>query len=300
MVKNLIAISFLLLLLAPDPASARYSRESAILSSSPAPMIGRNRKVTVHPRETLMDLAYREGVGFQNLVAANPGIDPWLPPGKARIVIPEAAILPAAAGPGITINLAEFRLYYIWEEKGRRRLRVYPIGIGSEGWESPEGNFTIIQKLEKPTWTPPPSIRRERPDEPAFVPPGPDNPLGDYWLGLSARGYGIHGTNKPMGVGRRVSRGCIRLYPDDIRDLYRRVKVGTPVRIIYQPIKLGLQKKSLVLEVHSDFLGQMENPLAEIIRQKRALAWKGPIDLTTLLTILREAKGVPTPLLPHK
>ncbi len=247
-----------------------------------------------------MELAYREGVGFSNLVAANPDLDPWLPQPGTQVLLPTSTILPPDTEPGITINLAEFRLYYVWEEKGMRLVRIYPIGIGSEGWGTPEGNFTIRRKIRRPVWTAPLSIRRAEPDRPARIPPGPDNPLGDYWLGLSVNGYGIHGTNKPLGVGRRVSHGCIRLYPDDIRDLFRRVRIGTPVRIIYQPIKLGKKEEKLLLEVHADYLEKMDNPLEEVVRQKRALHWKGPIDLPTLLRILREARGMPEPLFLQK
>lgn len=289
-----------LISLLPAPSHGRIFRETAILPDLPAPLIGTSRSVLVGSRETLMELAYREGVGYGNLAAANPAVDPWLPPPGTPLLVPDATILPPGIEPGITINLAEFRLYYIWEEGNRRLLRTYPIGIGSEGWETPEGTFTIVRKVTKPTWTAPLSIRRERPDQPAVIPPGPDNPLGDYWLELSARGYGIHGTNKPLGVGRRVSHGCIRLYPEDIRDLFHRVPTGTTVRIIFAPIKLGLHDSGLVLEVHDDFLGKIDNPLEEVVKQKRALHWRGPIDLSTILTILRERRGVPVPLRPQR
>ncbi|MBE0595639.1 MAG: L,D-transpeptidase family protein [Desulfuromonadales bacterium] len=280
------------------PAHSRLFRETAVLAESPAPLIGVSRTVPVQGGESLIDMAYREGIGFNNLAAANPGIDPWQPATGTEVVLPTSAILPAGAEAGITINLAEFRLYYIWEEGSRRLARSYPIGIGSEGNDTPEGTFKIVRKVKQPTWTAPASIRRERPELPAVVPPGPDNPLGDFWLELSAKGYGIHGTNKPLGVGRRVSHGCIRMYPEDIRDLFQRVQPGTPVRIIFQPIKVGLRDNTLVLEAHADFLEKSDNPLEEVVRQKRALRWRGPIDFSTVMTILRERRGLPLPLLP--
>lgn len=289
----LVSMTLILPLLAGVDGWCQPIREAAVVPSSPAPVVGRNQFYALQPGDTLVDLALREGLGYLSLTAANPGVDPWLPPAGGTIVLPLAAVLPAAAGLGITVNVAEFRLYYLWQEKGKRRVLVYPIGTGTEGWETPLGNFSVLRKVSNPSWTAPLSIRRERPDEPAFVPPGPDNPLGDFWMQVTTEGHGIHGTNKPLGVGRRISHGCIRLYPDHIRDLFRRVAVATPVRILYQPIKLGLNDDRLVMEVHTDFLGLLENPLAEVVRQKKALKWQGRIDLTRLLTVLREARGIP-------
>ncbi len=259
--------------------------------------LGEMRSATLESGETLMELACRMRVGYLNLTAANPDIDPWRPPAGAEIVLPTATVLPTGLKPGITINLAEFRLYFLTQEKGKRRLRVYPIGIGREGWLTPEGDFAITGKTVQPAWRVPASIRAEKPDLPAVVPPGPDNPLGGYWLQLSAAGYGIHGTNQPMGVGRQISHGCIRLYPDDIRELFALVRVGTPVRIVYQPIKLGREGNQLRLEVHADFLGKIADPLQEVLRQKHALDWQGPLHYSTVKQIVDEAMGIPLPLL---
>jgi L,D-transpeptidase ErfK/SrfK len=288
------ALLIFLLLLFALPA---HGGETFVLPARSAATLGENRAAVVAPRETLMELAWREGVGFRNVVAANPDCDPWLPPAGAKILLPTAVNVPPDLGTGITINLAEFRLYYLWMEEGIRKVRIYPVGIGSEGWNTPEGKFTIAGKTERPAWTVPPSIRAEKPYLPARVPPGPENPLGDYWLELSLRGYGIHGTNKPLGVGRRVSHGCIRMYPEDIRDLYGRVERGTPVRIVYQPIKLARNRDQLLLEVHADFLGKIDDPVREVVRQKRSPRWSGPLHLRTLQAIVEEARGIPTPLL---
>lgn len=260
-----------------------------------APVLGKNSLYRLGKDETLVELANRTGIGFQALVAANPEIDPWLPPVGKDVVLPYSTILPPGTGSGITVNLAEYRLYYVWTEKGRRKVIVYPVGIGIEGWETPERTFKIRAKVENPAWTAPLSIRQERPDQPAFVPPGPDNPLGAYWLELGD-GYGIHGTNRPFAVGRRVSRGCMRLYDEHIRELFRRVPVGTPVRVIYQPIKFGLQDGELVVEVHQDYMGRVESPLEEAVIRKNALGWKGAVDLSALAAALREARGIPVPV----
>ena len=153
-----------------------------------------------------------------------------------------------------------------------------------------------VKKAEKPTWNVPAAIRAEKPSLPSFVPPGPDNPLGDFWMAFTDRQHGIHGTNEPYGVGRRVSHGCIRLYPGDIIDLAKRVENGTPVRIIYQPIKLGQDNKRLFLEVHRDFLGRITDPRKVILETAKALGWQQIPDGPPLAELIEQARGVPVAL----
>lgn len=292
---------FCLLLLLPAVFSwyPLRAEEAALTGNSPVPVIGENQLYFAGPDDTLIQLARAAGLGYEALVTANPEIDPWLPETGRTVLLPYATILPPNAWAGITVNLAEFRLYYVWQEDGRYRARTYPVGIGIKGWETPEGEFTIKKKIEKPTWVVPSSIRKERPELGRFVPPGPDNPLGGYWLGLSASGYGIHGTNEPFGVGRRVSHGCIRLYPEDIRDLFARVEIGTPVRVIYQPIKVGLKQNALFVEVHPDRLGRAPDPIDEVIRQKTELGWQGKLDWAALWKGIKEARGIPLQISGH-
>jgi L,D-transpeptidase ErfK/SrfK len=197
--------------------------------------------------DTLLDIAIENGLGFVEIVAANPGIDPWLPPEGAFVVLPTKHVLPDADRRGIVINLAEMRLY--WFPADRPPVTM-PIGIGSEGWESPTGRTTVVRKRVKPTWIPPASIRAENPDLPAAVPPGPDNPLGTYALDLGWRAIVIHGTNLPYAIGRRSSHGCFRLFEQDIERLYREVAIGTPVAVVNQPVKTGWREGALYLEIH--------------------------------------------------
>jgi L,D-transpeptidase ErfK/SrfK len=199
--------------------------------------------------DTLVDLAVHYGVGYVELLAANPGVDPWLPPEGERLVVPDAQLIPPGPREGIVVNLGEMRLYYF--EPGMR-ARSYPIGIGRAGWTTPRGRTTVTRKREKPTWTPGPSARREDPSLPRVVPPGPDNPLGEHALYLGWPSYLIHGTNLPPGVGRHSSRGCIRLYAQHMAELYARVGKGTPVRVLEEPVKLGWVGGELYLEVHPD------------------------------------------------
>jgi len=202
---------------------------------------------TARRDDTLVDLAVRYGVGYVELLAANRGVDPWLPPAGSKLVIPGAHLLPPGAREGIVVNLGELRLYYF--EPGERP-RSYPIGVARSGWATPQGQTQVKAKREKPTWVPGPSARRD--GYPASVPPGPDNPLGEYALYLGWPSYLIHGTNEPPGVGRHSSRGCIRLYPEHIAELFARVPIGTPVRVIQEPVKLGWIRGELWLEVHPD------------------------------------------------
>lgn len=284
----------ILLLAAVVTAHAGYP--APLMGTGPIPVIGSNQTIFTAENDTLIQLARANGLGFQTLVAANPDVDPWLPGVGQPLLLPYAAVLPGRPQNGITVNLAELRLYFVWEEAGLQRVRIYPIGIGDEGVETPEGEFTIISKLNKPHWKPPASIRRERPDLPASIPPGPNNPLGDYWLGFTPTGHGIHGTNKPYGIGRRVSHGCLRLYPEDIRDLYARAEIGTAVRILYKPLKVGIQDGTLYVEAHQDYRQAVGDPLAEIERQVKHLGWPNTLDRSAVAHAIAESRGVPVPV----
>lgn len=197
--------------------------------------------------DTLLDLALQYDLGYVEILAANPGIDPWLPREGSFIVLPTMHVLPMAERRGIVINLAEMRLY--WFPPGGRVVTM-PIGIGSEGWSSPLGQTSIVRKRINPTWVPPPSVRAEDPELPLSVPPGPDNPLGTHALDLGWPAVVLHGTNRPYGIGRRVSHGCFRLSNAHAERLYREVPIGTVVRVVDQPVKVGWREGVLYLEVH--------------------------------------------------
>lgn len=259
-------------------------------------LVGRDGYCTIDHGDSLIEIARWEGLGYNNLLAANPSLNPWLPEADSGLHLPYAAILPFDAKPGITINLAEFRLYLIWQHGDRLRARIYPIGLGRQGWNTPEGDFHVRMVVEDPVWVRPESMRDETQDQPNVIAPGPDNPLGSHWIELSAEGYGIHGTNRPFGIGRRVSHGCIRLYPNDIIDLAKRVENGTPVRIVYRPIKLGRDGNRLLLEVHEDFLGRITDSREEILKAANALGLKQIPFGRELNEILSQARGVPVPL----
>jgi L,D-transpeptidase ErfK/SrfK len=220
-----------------------------LLSAQPA-LAGRlTGQVSIYVAEegdTLVDLAVDKGVGFLELKAANPEVDVWIPGAGTRVMIPTMHLLPDEPENGILINLADMRLY-LFTAGG---VRSWPIGIGREGRGTPTGTTKAIRKVRNPPWYPPKSVRQEKPWLPAKVDPGPDNPLGDRAIYLGWPRYLIHGTNKPYGVGRRVSSGCIRMYPWDVDELFELVGPGTPVRVVNEPVKLGWNDDVLFVEVH--------------------------------------------------
>lgn len=242
--------SFLLLSLPMIAFSATYH-----LPKEDSQIVGRTQYHKVQAGETLADIAKQYDVGFLSLMAANKGIDPFLPNAGHVLTIPTKVILPNAERKGIVINLAELRLYYFDPEEDL--VHIFPVGIGRIGRDTPVMQTSISQMRANPTWTPPSSVRQEYLAKgielPAVVPSGPDNPLGDYAMRL-AYGVGeylIHGTNKEFGIGLRVSAGCIRMEPKDIEWLFSQVDRGTQVTIIDDPIKVALEPdRSVFLEAH--------------------------------------------------
>lgn len=220
-------------------------------------VVGEVQMTKVRQGESLGDVGRRYDIGFYEMIEANPKVDPWIPATGTVVVVPSQFILPNSPRRGIILNLAEMRLYYFHADKPL--VTTHPVGIGKKGWSTPLVSETkILSKKKDPTWTPPESIRREHIAKgdplPARVLPGPDNPLGRYAFYLGIQGsIRIHGTNKPTGIGFRGTHGCIRLYPEDIEALYYSVPVGTSVRIIHEPYKVGWHKDHLYLEAHQPF-----------------------------------------------
>ncbi|MGH8194741.1 MAG: L,D-transpeptidase family protein [Woeseiaceae bacterium] len=219
-------------------------------------VIGAVASIDARAEDTLLDIARRHGLGYEDIVRANPKVDPWLPGEGTEIVLPTRFVLPSGARRGIVLNLAEYRMYYFPQpESGKPAVvMTWPMSIGRMDWATPLGKTSIVSKVERPTWYPPDSVREEHEADgrplPRTVPPGPDNPLGDYAMRLGLPGYLIHGTNRPAGVGMRVTHGCIRMFPEDIEFLFGQVSVETPVRIINEPVKLGWEGDRLIMEVH--------------------------------------------------
>jgi L,D-transpeptidase ErfK/SrfK len=240
-------------LLAPAlAAAATYELPAA------GDVVGQDLQVVAARADTLIDIARRHSLGYEEIVNANPGVDPWLPGEGTVVRLPKRRILPDAPREGIVANLAEHRLYYYPPARdGEPRVVItYPVAVGKMDWSTPLGLTRITQKVKDPPWYPPDSVRQARAARgeilPRVVPPGPKNPLGHRMMRLAIPGgaYLIHGTNDPRGIGMQATHGCLRLYPEDIEALFEMVGVNTPVRIVNQPHKVGWEDGRLYVEVH--------------------------------------------------
>jgi L,D-transpeptidase ErfK/SrfK len=257
-------------------------------------VIGQPFYVKSRHEDTMLDIGRQNGLGYDDMKHANPKLDVWIPGDGADVLVPTFYVLPKAPRNGIVLNLAEKRLYYFPEDGGE--VRTYAISIGREGWETPLGSFHIVRKDKDPAWYPPESIRKEHAEQgeplPAVVPAGPDNPLGQHALRLSVPGYLIHGTNKPWGLGMEVSHGCIRMYPENIAELFPKVPVKTPVTIVDQPYKVGWLGDELYLEVHLKD-GEAPKPLREVVPSALAEAPGVSVDWGEVARAVSENTGLP-------
>jgi len=212
------------------------------------PYVGDQIEYTAEYEDTFVYLARDYNLGFVEMRAANPDIDPWIPGEGTKLVLPTRHLLPNAPRDGIVINLPEMRLYKFFDDG--KAPESFPIGVGREGLSTPTGQTKVVRKVVGPVWRPTPRMRKEDPDLPESVPAGPENPMGTHALYLGWPQYAIHGTNRPFGIGRRISSGCIRLYPEDISELYKIVPKDTPVTVVNQPIKVAWIGDDLYVEAH--------------------------------------------------
>jgi len=258
-------------------------------------VIGAPFYVKTRKKDTLLDFARQNNQGYDDMNKANPRVDMWLPGEGSEALIPSFWVLPNIPRSGIVLNRAEKRLYYFPPEDPDR-IETYAISVGKDGWETPLGTYSIIEKKKDPTWTPPESVRQSHAEYgdilPPVVPAGPDNPLGQYAMRLSNPSYLIHGTNKPWGMGLPVSSGCIRMQPEGIEDLFGKVETGTEVTIVDQPYKLGWLGDDLYLEVHIDKEEKRQSPRS-VIPESVASAEGLTIDWKAVERAVSENTGLP-------
>jgi L,D-transpeptidase ErfK/SrfK len=248
----------------------------------------------VKEKESLIEIARKFGLGYNEITAANPDLDPFVPGEGASVTIPTSWILPdVESRDGIVINLSEMRLYNIYNVGSMLFVQTFPIGIGDEGSDTPAGQFRVIEKLVGPSWHVPESIKKEKPFLPDVVPPGPENPLGSHAMRLSNPRILIHGTNKPWGVGRRVSHGCIRLYPEDIPVLFRSARKGVKVTIVKQPVKAGFKGDRVYIEVHRENSNSNNSYFDDAVRLLREKHMLSRVNTKKLHYALEEKKGMP-------
>ncbi len=293
------------------------------LATDGSAVFGEDLHIKARQEDTLLDIARRYSIGYEEIQRANPGVDLWIPGEGTDIVIPGRRILPPAPREGIVVNLPEHRLYYFPKPKRRQKPVVitYPVSIGQLDWNTPLGQTHVAAKEKMPYWYPPESIRKEHAARgeplPRRVPPGPDNPLGAYKMRLAVGDgtYLIHGTNNPMAVGMAITHGCIRMYPEDIEALFPQVPVGTKVWLINKPVKVAYANGELLLEVHPqvDAQGQSMEPDLDLLSQMlvealgnttAAIHWdyaretlQAAIGMPTLVGLEAELDSAPEPAL---
>ena len=296
---------------APPPAPLPVANERFELAAG-EDVVGVVQVVTASKDDTLTDIARRFNVGYEEIVRANPKVDPWLPGEGREIVVPTQFILPDAPRTGLVINIPAMRIFYFPPAKRGERAVVltHPIGIGKVGWRTPEGVTKIVRRQEDPTWRVPVSVRKEHhengDDLEPVIGPGPDNPLGKYAFYLQWPSYLIHGTNKPAGVGLRSSHGCIRLYPEDIEQFYNMVPIGTQVRVVNQPFVFGWHDGQLYLQP----LDVLEDDTRDWSKAQRKLLTKSlaarlqqevqahheRVDWELVSSLTLHPRGVPVPI----
>ena len=294
--KNSLMIFFVFFVFIFLSADTSLALRSFILSPDQG-IYGKMRWIKVEGKDTLLDIARDFGLGYNQIVSANPKIDPWIPAQGSLVLLPDIFIPPRdRLSTGIVVNLAEMRLYYFYSDGFNNYMVTAPVGVGREGFFTKLGIYAIKSRDTSPTWYVPESIRQEDPSLPSKVPPGPKNPLGGYIFRLSRSSYGIHSTNMPWGVGRRVSHGCIRLYPEDIGTLYNLVPKGTLVRVTYEPIKIGYYKGDLWVQVFDDYEDLIVEPIREVMSRIAIFEGSyGPfyINESTLQEALSLKDGIP-------
>jgi L,D-transpeptidase ErfK/SrfK len=306
-IRTLFACSLLLLAVVGNAYATTYNLPETsgdrVVASSP----GDTASITVDQDQTLLDVARRFNLGQTEIVTLNPKLDRWLIKEGTVVRLPNRRILPDSPHEGITLNIAEYRMYYYPADQPGT-VRSYAHGIGRQDWQTPLGRTTVIKKVKDPAWHPPESIRREHAANgdplPAIVPPGPNNPLGAHALYLNLPGdYRIHGTDvdKIYGIGMQITHGCVRMYPEDIEALYNSVPIGTPVYIVKQPIKVGWLNNTLYIEAHPDLEGEEKTQdqryaLALALIQKANNEELPEFDQVALNQALKDLDGTPVPL----
>jgi L,D-transpeptidase ErfK/SrfK len=296
----------------PPPVVAPVAMHQFPFDPKKTGVLGEVQVTQSRHEDTLADIARRFDVGYDELIRANPGVDPWLPGEGTRIVLPTQWVLPDGPADGIVINVAAMRLFYFPKpKKGEQRVVItYPIGVGKVGWATPIGSTTVVSKRKDPMWTPPDSVRKEHAKNgdplPARVPAGPDNPLGAFAMNLGWPSYLIHGTNKPPGVGMRASHGCIRLYPEDIAALFPMIAIGTKVTVVNQPLLYRWQGNSLYVQSYPPVVEGEDESVApppvvfddrladQMWQQTKAHA--GAVNWDLVKRVVTQTKGISVPV----
>lgn len=265
----------------PDPA-AGFAKLPRVVGAPQTDFVGMG--------DTLLDVAFRHRLGFERVTRINPGVDPWIPDPGTVVRLPTQHVLPDVPERGLVVNVPDMQLYDFTRPG---QTEIFAVAIGDEMDPSLVGEFRIGRKREKPAWYVPKSILAEKPELPPVVPPGPDNPLGDHWMTIGTTSYGIHGTNNRWSIGREATHGCVRLYNDEIARLYARTPQGTPLRLVYQTVKLGRQGDEIWVEAHPDRYGRDPDRLTNAFARLASLGLLGYVDAGALRRAVDDARGEP-------
>jgi len=266
-------------------------------------VVGNSLTHRIRASETFLDISRKYDVGYNELVAANPGIDPWVPTINADMIIPSEWVLPAGDFEGLILNIPEMRLYYYVPSPragGRSSMVItYPVGLGRQDWQTPQGAFRVRGKTKNPAWVIPESIKLERIRDHGstedVIPGGdPENPLGKYRIELTIPSYAIHGTNKIGGIGMQVSHGCVRMFPEDIEAFFPLVQIGSSGKFVYQPIKLGVRRGRVMVEVHEDIYGVAPWPWLLARELVEEMGLQRYVDEKKLEAAVEASSGIPT------
>ena len=257
---------------------------------------GEEQSYTVVRGDRLYEVARGKGLAYTSLARANGIVDPNIVQAGAVLTLPTRFILPDTLRDGIIVNIPEYRLYHL---RGGTVDAVFPVAIGLPTWQTAIGEFTVTSRVENPAWYMPPDMARRENVKREIVPAGPDNPLGDFWIGTSLKHTGIHGTNRPMSIGRALSHGCLRLYPEHIDSLFYDVTIGEAGIILYEPVKVSVDGDSVWIEVHPDVYENFDDLGDIATSQLRTLGVWDRVDRHLLQAALDEARGVPEAIQKH-
>jgi L,D-transpeptidase ErfK/SrfK len=284
-----------------------YSIPTPVKGRATETVIGQVRTYRIRKGDTLLDVARYFSLGWNEIIDANPYIDPWVPPAGSTILLPTEWVLPCCTYEGVVVNIPEMRLFFFHRSKenpGTTMVHTFPVGLGRDDWRTPTGKFKIRGKTLNPQWNIPESIRKEhiadRGDPRTFIAGGdPENPLGRHRIELTLPMYGIHGTNIPWGVGMQVSHGCVRLYPEDIERLFPLVPIGAPGEFAYQSVKVGMRDGVVYLEAHRDIYGQAPAQYREASAAFSRAGLSDRLDESAVLRALEDTTGMPVRVTPE-
>jgi L,D-transpeptidase ErfK/SrfK len=281
--RSLITTPFLLALLISTSISLASTPQMAELG-------GESRTYTVMPGDGLYGIARRCGLAYPAVARANGIENPNLLRIGKVLTLPTRFILPAQKEAGIVINIPESRLYLFHEGTVQA---VFPVAVGLPTWQTPCGSFAITSKVKNPAWYMPPDLAQRENIQREVIPAGPDNPLGDYWIGTSVSHTGIHGTNVPMSIGRPLSHGCMRLYPEHIDSLFNLVSVGDSGEILYEPIKIAFDGDDILVEIHPDLYDKVPDIAKATEQQLRTFGVWEKVDPKRLVQAVDGSRGIP-------